>query len=147
MKFLVTIIMLFHFATPAETWLTDFEQAKKEAAKSKKLILLSFSGSDWCSPCMELKREVFNSPEFNALASANLILINADFPRQKKHKISDEQVKKNESLAAIYNKKGSFPETLVLDSDGKVLKEWSGYPEDSADEFVKKIKAVVDANH
>ncbi len=140
-------IMLFHFAMPAQHWLTDFEQAKAEATKNKKLILLSFSGSDWCSPCMELKREVFNSNEFNTYAVENLILLNADFPRSKKNKLSEEQVKKNEALASVYNKKGSFPVTLIIDADGKVLKEFTGYRDDSPEEFIKKIKTVIDANH
>lgn len=132
---------------PVQTWLTDFEQAKTEAVKHKKLILLNFSGSDWCGPCMRLKKEIFNTEAFNTFASESLILVNADFPRSKKNKLSDQQTKQNDHIASIYNKNGLFPFTLLLTAEGKVLKEWEGFPTISPDDFVKQIKIIVDANH
>lgn len=65
-------------------WGTDFENAKKRASEEHKLILLNFSGSDWCGPCIKLHDEIFESATFKSFADGNLILINADFPRLKK---------------------------------------------------------------
>jgi thioredoxin-related protein len=147
MKSILFLVMMLRFATPVQTWLTDFEKAKTEAVKDKKLILLNFSGSDWCGPCMRLKKEIFNSDAFNTFASENLLLVNADFPRLKKNKLSDQQTKQNENLASIYNANGSFPLTLLLNAEGKILKEWNGFPDVPPNEFVKQVKKVADANH
>src|SRR4051794_6951886 len=64
-------------------WLTNFKQAQEEAKSSKKLILLNFTGSDWCGWCIKLDREVFSKPAFKEYASKNLVLMEADFPRGK----------------------------------------------------------------
>ena len=45
-------------------WETDFEFAKERALKEHKFILLNFSGSDWCVPCINLRRELFDDPAF-----------------------------------------------------------------------------------
>ena len=131
-------------ATP---WKTDFRQAKAEALQNHKVILLNFSGSDWCAPCMQLKSEIFDTEVFNAYAAENLELVNADFPRLKKNKLSMDLAQQNDSLAAIYNPNGKFPYTVLMQSSGKVMKVWEGFPGISPQEFVNQIKSVVDANH
>lgn len=120
-------------------WGTNMEQAQLEAKQENKLILLNFSGSDWCGPCMKLRREVLDSDEFLAYAKGKLVLINADFPRQKKNKLDAEQVKRNEALAERYNTKGTFPYTLLLDANGRVLKTWEGNPGLTPSQFIEAI--------
>ena len=44
-----------------EGWLTNLEKAKALAKKDKKMILVEFTGSDWCPPCIALKKNVFNA--------------------------------------------------------------------------------------
>ncbi len=127
-------------------WQTDFKKAEQSAREEHKLILLSFSGSDWCGPCIRLHKEIFNSETFSKYANEHLVLVNADFPRLKKNQLSKEQQKKNDELADIYNKNGAFPLTLLLNSEGKVLKKWDGFPNESADEFTNEINTVVDEN-
>ncbi|MED5278251.1 MAG: thioredoxin family protein, partial [Verrucomicrobiota bacterium] len=39
----------------ADGWLVDFEKAKAQAAKEGKSILMEFTGSDWCPPCIQLE--------------------------------------------------------------------------------------------
>ncbi len=73
-----------------------------------------------------------------------MVLVNADFPRKKKNIPSDEIVKRNEALAEKYNKEGSFPLTLLLNADGKVIKSWRGKPEVSVEEWTKEIKNICD---
>jgi len=80
-------------------------------------------------------------------ASGKLVLVNADFPRLKKHQLSKDQQANNDQLAEIYNKQGIFPLTLLLTADGKVIKSWEGYPGISAEEFISQVKAMTDANH
>ncbi|WP_018616703.1 thioredoxin family protein [Segetibacter koreensis] len=129
------------------TWMTDFEKGKSEAVASKKLIVLNFSGSDWCGPCIRLKREIFESDAFENFSSDKLVLVNADFPRYKKNELSKEQVKENEALAEKYNSSGKFPFTVLLDADGKVLKQWDGFPNETPEKFVDEIKTFEHAGN
>jgi len=127
-------------------WETDFSKAQQAAKSEHKLILLNFSGSDWCGPCIRMHKEIFEATNFTEYADKNLVLVNADFPRLKKHELSKEQQSKNDQLADKYNKDGVFPLTVLLSSDGKVLKEWKGFPSVTSEEFTTQVKAVVDAN-
>ncbi len=104
----VITIVLFLAILPIQ-WEPSFTNAKKIAKEKNELILLNFSGSDWCSPCIVLRKDYLESQVFTDMAKENLILVNADFPRKKKNIGTPEQVKRNESLAEIYNKDGSFP--------------------------------------
>jgi len=127
-------------------WEPDFNRAKQIASEKHELILLNFSGSDWCGPCMRTRKEIFDTDVFIKYASENLVLVNADFPRLKKNKLDDELAKSNEALADIYNKDGEFPLTLLLDAKGKVLKSWIGFPKESPIEFVEYIKTFANGN-
>ena len=113
----------------APNWQLDFERAKTEASQTHKLILLNFSGSDWCGPCIKLKKDVFESAEFGTFAGDRLVLVRADFPRQSKNQLDARQTAHNEALAEQYNRQGKFPLTVLLTADGRVLKEWDGYPQ------------------
>lgn len=126
-------------------WGTDFSAAQKRAKEENKYILLSFSGSDWCIPCIRMHKEIFDSKEFTELANEKLVLVKADFPRLKKNKLSKEQTKLNNGLADRYNKEGSFPLTLLLDKEGKVIKRWDGYPDLKPAQFVEAIKSSMNA--
>jgi thioredoxin-related protein len=127
-------------------WRTDFSIAKQEAAKEHKLILLKFSGSDWCVPCIRLEKGIFSQDTFTHFAESNLVMINADFPRQKKNQPDKSVIKQNEMLAEQYDKEGHFPYTVLLDSDGKVLKRWDGDPGLSAEDFIQEIATAKNAN-
>ena len=139
--FLSTTLLLSTAFTPP-TWLTDLNKAEQIAKTEHKLILLNFSGSDWCIPCMKLRADIFNSDAFTQYANNNLILVNADFPRKKKDQLSKEQQKENDELAAKYNPDGRFPFTILLDSNGNKLKVWDGYYSQGPGNFVNEITAV-----
>lgn len=128
-------------------WETDFENAKKKAGQEHKLILLNFSGSDWCIPCIRLHDEIFEHTAFRNFADSNLVLINADFPRLKKNQLSKEQQKKNDKLADQYDPQGSFPFTVLLNPEGKVIKTWDGFPNKTAEQFAGQIKELINARN
>lgn len=125
MKLLTILFLLLTFSTT--DWTTDFSKAKTEASAKSKYILLNFSGSDWCGPCMKLKKEILDSPEFLKFADDKLLLVRADFPRNRKNQLSLEQTKQNEALAEKYNNEGKFPLTVLINAEGKVVKTWDGY--------------------
>jgi thiol-disulfide isomerase/thioredoxin len=126
-------------------WETDFENAKKKAVTEHKLILLNFSGSDWCGPCIRLHDEIFESVSFKNFADSSLVLVNADFPRLKKNQLSKDQQKKNDKLADKYNPWGSFPFTVLLTAEGKVIKTWDGFPTETAEQFTGQLKGFMNA--
>ncbi len=142
---LLSLLLLSLFTANTAEWKTDFEKATKQASAEHKLVLLNFSGSDWCIPCIRMHKEIFGAEVFTAYAKDNLVLVNADFPRLKKNKLAKELKTQNELLAARYNKEGRFPFTVLLDVHGKVLKEWDGLPDIAPDAFVTGIKTVANA--
>lgn len=125
-------------------WLDNFDEARFRAERDNKFILLNFSGSDWCGPCIRMKKEVFESDAFLSLAERKLVLLNADFPRLKKNKLSPALVGHNEKLAERYNPLGKFPYTLLLDAEGNVIKEWDGYVFSSQDMFIKELTQQIE---
>jgi thioredoxin-related protein len=141
---LVTIFLLAFFLNGSNPlWLTDFAKAKLEAKQSNKYMLLNFSGSDWCTPCIRMHKTIFESAAFETFAGKELVLVNADFPRLKKHQLIKDQQKENEALAEQYNPSGKFPYTLLLSNDGRVVSTWEGCPSVSAEKFVDAINAVI----
>jgi thioredoxin-related protein len=146
MKFLFVCLITLFYSTPV-TWLGDFNAAKIEAAKSHKLILVNFSGSDWCGPCIRERKEILESAAFENYAAEHMVLVRADFPRQKKNQLDKEQVKLNEALADKYNAEGKFPYTLLVDENGKVLKVWDGFPGVTPEKFVEQIETTAHAGN
>ena len=135
-------LLLFSFAD----WHYSLEVAKQIAKKEHKYILLNFSGSDWCGPCVRMRKELFDSKVFKEMASSYLVLVNADFPRKKKNQPTAEQKKINDELAEKYNGQGIFPYTLLLDSNGEIIKTWNGFPEETPYSFTMEISNSIQHN-
>lgn len=144
MKFF--FLFLFSYAAMSFTnWQPDFNTAQKIAKQKHHLILLNFSGSDWCGPCIRMHREIFLDTQFAQMADSNLVLLNADFPRARKNQLDKLKQKQNDLLAEKYNPGGKFPFTLLLDVEGKLVKSWDGLPDNGALAFAKEIKKYCDA--
>jgi protein disulfide-isomerase len=116
---------LLQAAAAELNWLTDLPKAQAQAKTDNKLVMMDFTGSDWCRWCIKLNREVFSQPEFAEYASKNLVLVEVDFPKDKKQ--SAELAKANEALQEKY-KVESYPTILVLNSAGKKVGELSYQP-------------------
>ena len=127
------------------SWQPSFEKAKEIAKEKRQLILLNFSGSDWCGPCMRMSKEIFDNPIFMAMADSSLVMVNADFPRNKKNQLEKPIQRQNEMLAEKYNANGAFPLTVLLDENGTVIKTWDGLPKEDAAAFAQQIKTIVNA--
>ena len=136
----IMFFMLFLFATYSysQDWKVSFEEAKNQAVTDNKNIVLVFSGSDWCAPCIKLDKNVWQSEAFKK--ETNWVLYKADFPKKKAHQLSEELAINNKKLAEKYNKGGNFPLVVLLDKTGKVL-GMSGFKNIAAEEYIKMIKA------
>src|ERR1700685_554283 len=93
------LLLLPVFLVLRSEWLNNLDEAEKIAQKEHKYILLNFSGSDWCGPCMRMKKEFFGSDDFKKMADTELVLVNADFPRKKKNQLDAGQQKINDEIA------------------------------------------------
>ncbi|MBD3748890.1 MAG: thioredoxin family protein [Sphingobacteriales bacterium] len=139
-------IFFLSFLLTGNAWLLDFSEAKFIAQKENKHILISFSGSDWCGPCILMHKEILDQSAFINYAKDHLVLVKADFPRLKKNQLSPEQLKKNNDLALKYNPEGDFPLTVLTDAEGKVIHIWSGFPGGTSEEFVKQVADTIQKN-
>jgi len=126
----------------SQKWNTSLSEAKTIASKENKPILLVFSGSDWCAPCIKLEKSVWQSDEFKKEANTGWVLVKADFPKKKNNQQSEEQKTQNKTLAEKYNKEGFFPLVVVLDKTGKVLGK-TGYENIKASEYISLIKSFI----
>lgn len=123
-------------AQAAEGWLTDLPVAMRKAEAEKKLVLIDFTGSDWCSACVQLRRHVLDNPDFRAYADERFVLMEVDLPRRKS--FDPELRAKNEAIAARYHV-AAYPTIMVVTPQGRVL---GGFQE--GDKTVKEAIAALD---
>lgn len=141
---LLGIITLSGFIAD-ELWFTDYKKATEVAKKENKLILLRFSGSDWCGNCIKLDRSLFTDSTFISFAEENIVLLNADFPQRKKNQLPEALQQQNDNLAEKFNKEGAFPKVVIIDSKGNLVGTMQ-YPLNSVDEYINNIKSIIKAN-
>lgn len=137
--------ILLNIQTSAQ-WIADSDTAFQLSAESQKPVLLVFSGSDWCKPCIRMDQEVFQKDAFLTFADTSLILLKADFPRSRKNRLSDTLMARNEALARDWNEEGSFPKILLISPDREILYE-SGYVAGGPVTFIELIRQVQHASH
>lgn len=125
-------------ATP-KGWTSDFEAAKKTAAKEKRLMYVLFTGSDWCGYCIKLQKEVLSKPKFKKLGEKDFVFVYIDFPRKSR---ADNPMA-NRALSEIYKVRG-FPTAFVMDPNGKVLTKIVGAL--PMKRYIKKLETVRQAN-
>ena len=136
-KLILTFLFLATITARAEvTWLTDLEAAKAKGVKENKPVLVDFTGSDWCPPCIQLHKVVFQSAEFAAVAS-KYVLVELDYPRNKPQ--STEVKAKNREWQQKYAV-NSFPTILLLDAkSGEVFGRVGGFGGQTAKEYLDKL--------
>jgi protein disulfide-isomerase len=125
--------LLIVAAAHAAGWTEDYASALAKAKKEHKLLVLNFTGSDWCPWCKRFDAEIFATKKFGDFAGDRLVLVTLDFPRQ--HAQSKEVEVQNASLQKKYDIEG-FPTIIVLDSDEKVVFKQVGYLEGGPDAFL-----------
>jgi thioredoxin-related protein len=116
-------------------WTTDYTAALAQAKSENRKVFLFFTGSDWCSWCKRLNKEILSQDGFKEYAAKNLILVELDYPRSKSQ---PREVKaQNAKLMDTYKIEG-YPTVIVLDSAGKKVGEL-GYQEGGPGPFVEAL--------
>ncbi|WP_299779146.1 thioredoxin family protein [uncultured Formosa sp.] len=126
--------------TSAQNWETNWDDAILKAENNNLNIVLVFSGSDWCAPCIKLDKEIWSTSTFQTLAKDHFIMLRADFPRKNKNALSKVIQEQNATLAEKYNKKGYFPYVAVLNPKGNVLGSL-GYKKTTPELYFKSLQA------
>jgi thiol-disulfide isomerase/thioredoxin len=132
------LCLLTAVLSAAPVWLTDLDAAKAQGVKENKPVLIDFTGSDWCPPCKQMHKVVFESAEFTAFAS-KYVLVELDFPRTKTQ--TPELKAKNREWQQKYAV-NSFPTVLLLDArSGDAFGRVGGFGGQTAKEYLAKLAA------
>lgn len=123
----------------ASEWLTNYEMALATAKAENKLVLLDFTGSDWCGPCIALQKDVFSQPKFVEYATKHFVLREVD--SRAKTPMPDELSQQNENLKLPYGieKKGD-PTVIAITPDGKIIGEFCGYDGEGREDIVVRLE-------
>jgi thioredoxin-related protein len=145
--FLKSLVLSTAFASMALAgtpgWETNWETAKARAKAENKFILINLTGTDWCGWCIKLEKEVFSQKAFKDFASANVVMMEADFPKKKE--LSAELKIQNAALKKQYLL-GGYPTVLLLDAEGKKISEDLGELEGGTEGYIKKITELIAQN-
>ena len=121
----------------AGLWGDDFPAVLKQAQAEKKLVLLNFTGSDWCEWCMKFDQEVLVTDHFTSYAAKNLVMLKADFPRKTPQ---DETLKRNNAALQKTFHVDAFPTYILLNANGDELGRQAGYLPGGPDAFIKELE-------
>lgn len=122
-KIFITLLLIVGSMTVQAqdlVWHNDINKAMEVSKKTKKPMLLFFTGSDWCGWCMRLQKEVLKTPEFAAWAKENVVLVELDYPRRTPQ--IPEIQKQNMELQQTFQVQG-YPTVWFVNAakkDGKV---------------------------
>jgi thioredoxin-related protein len=119
-------------------WSEDYAKSLAQGKAEKKLVLLDFTGSDWCVWCKKLDTEVFSTPEFQEYAKAHLVLMEVDFPQQKQQESNIKA--QNDKLQAKFKIEG-YPTVIVLNAAGKPVGQL-GYMEGGPKAFIAALEKL-----
>ena len=125
-------------------WLESYEEAVQLSKQTGKPILADFTGSNWCSFCIKLKKEVFETPSFKKWAAENVVLLELDYPRPN---LQPDWIKKqNNELKNRYSREiKGYPTVLILNSQGDVLGS-QGYLRGGPDRWISVANNTIQAN-
>jgi len=132
-------ITLSSAAGAGKDWADDYEAARKQAAAEGKDLLIDFTGSDWCTWCIKLRKEVFEQPGF-AAAKDKFVLVELDYP-QDKTRVTEAVATQNAALLKKYPIKG-YPTILLCDAEGRPFGA-AGYQPGGPEKYLPLLDSLV----
>ena len=120
-KFLASLLLLavsgWAYAvdyTP-KGWLTNAEEAQKQAREQNRPIMVLISGPEWCPPCRQLEKTVISKAAFLKYVQQNAVGLFVHVPR------SGMPAETGKLLQKLTFYRGGVPCYAVTDADFKVL--------------------------
>ncbi len=138
----VFLLLIASFQIYGQNDFLTYEKALQRSKEEGKPIMLVFSGSDWCKPCIALKKTILETSDFQKIKE-KVIFMYLDFPYKRSNRLSKEETKHNEGLADRYNRSGEFPKSILLDSSGKIIQEVRFEYGMSPDEYINQIQKEI----
>jgi thioredoxin-related protein len=120
-------------------WATSLPKALEQAKAENKIVLLDFTGSDWCVWCIKFDDDILSKPEFASYAKTNLVMVMLDFPKAKKQSAS---VKKANNDLQDKFKVESFPTYVALTPDGREIGRQAGYLSGGPQAFIVELEKI-----
>lgn len=152
MKKHIALLVLFFaslsFYTEAQrkakikTWFSNYDEAIAYTKQSKLPLLVIFAGTDWCEPCMALKKYVLNTDRFQEYYPTRFGILYLEFPVKEKNKLPEPVFKHNEELAKKYNPNGYFPNLVFIDASGNLLAAFS-YNYLTTNRFIRECDQIL----
>ncbi len=134
----VVLLAITQFASANESyWQNNYKEALSKGEREDKLLLIFFTGSDWCHWCQKLERELFSEIKFKNDLPTLAVPLQVDFPMRGK--ISPKQKRHNQILKEKF-KVEAFPTVIILDPvSGKQLLRHS-YTSEGTEAYLKILK-------
>jgi thioredoxin-related protein len=101
------------------------------------MVLIDFTGSDWCPWCVKFDKEVLATGRFAAYAESKLVLVLADVPNRAAQSSTLKQA--NQELKKQFQV-GGFPTLVVLNSAGKEIGRQAGYAPGGPAAFIAQLE-------
>ncbi len=120
---LLSAVVMVAPAFAAAEWTTDLEAAKKQAAQQNKLVLIEFTGTDWCTYCVLLHKNVIATPAFEAFMQPLFVPVQIDVPIRAD--FDKKLLARNKALCKQLKVPG-YPTLMVMTPDGRVVGGFSG---------------------
>ncbi len=137
---LITILVADTAVAQNARWHQMVNTAQKEAQETGKPILMYFTGSDWCPYCINMRRNVFVQPAFREWAKEKVVLLEVDFPRNKRQAPAVKG--QNDELKRRYNVTG-YPTVVFTDGQGKQVGR-IGYGGQNAEAWTNMANGIVE---
>ena len=135
---LLTLCVLLPVAVRAaeEGWTDDMTAAMTAAREADRDILIDFTGSDWCPPCIALHENVFSQDVFKEAARERFELVVMDFPQNSE--LPEATAAQNDQWAARIGLE-AFPTVLLLDSRARAYGKMAGYSGEGVEAFIAQL--------
>lgn len=121
-------------------WTADLAAAQTRAAREGHDLLLVFTGSDWCRPCIQLHDEVWSKPAFIEAASRHWELVVIDHP-QGKDVIDAPTRARNEALRTRFAV-NSWPTVFLADAEGRPYARTKDYRPGGPSAWLEQLRAL-----
>ncbi|QCX00861.1 thioredoxin family protein [Aggregatimonas sangjinii] len=141
-RFLILFALFLSAIAVAQSWETGYDEALSLAEETDRPLIVVFSGSDWCAPCIKLEREIWQAKDFQEYAAGHFVLYRADFPKKKKNRLSEELSRENGELSDKFNPNGYFPLVVLVNSKEQVLGTTS-YKNLSPEEYITHLNSFL----
>ena len=141
-RFIYCLTLILGYAASsasASEWLTNYEKALATAKAENKLVLLDFTGFDWCGPCIALQKNVFSQPKFVESATKHFVLMEVDY--RGKTPMPDELSQQNEKLKLQYGiEKKGYPTVIAITPDGRIIGAFYGYDGEGPEDIIARLE-------